>query len=43
MVRSADELAALDFEDYAGIYIGGGNTFKLLQDAYHQPALWLHP
>ena len=32
MVRSADELAALDFEDYASIYIGGGNTFKLLRD-----------
>ena len=32
MVRSADELAALDLEDYAGIYIGGGNTFKLLRD-----------
>lgn len=32
MVRSSKELSALDFEEYAGIYIGGGNTFKLLRD-----------
>ena len=32
MVKSADELIKLDFNDYACIYIGGGNTYKLLND-----------
>lgn len=32
MVRSATELAAKKMMDYSVIYIGGGNTFKLLFD-----------
>ena len=32
MVRSATELAAKRLMDYSMIYIGGGNTFKLLFD-----------
>ncbi|MDE7281861.1 MAG: Type 1 glutamine amidotransferase-like domain-containing protein, partial [Ruminiclostridium sp.] len=30
MVKSADELAAKDLNDFGLIFIGGGNTFKLL-------------
>lgn len=32
MVRSADELAEINFDDYCAIFIGGGNTYKLLKD-----------
>lgn len=32
MVRSAKELAAKKMMDYSVLYIGGGNTFKLLYD-----------
>lgn len=32
MVRSADELAAKDMSAFGLIFIGGGNTFKLLND-----------
>ena len=30
MVRSFEELASKDFQQYAAIFIGGGNTYKLL-------------
>ncbi len=32
MVKSADELAAENLNDFGLIFIGGGNTFKLLRD-----------
>ena len=32
MVKSTDELMGKNFTDYACIYIGGGNTYKLLND-----------
>ena len=32
MVKSTDELMNKNFNDYACIYIGGGNTYKLLND-----------
>lgn len=32
MVKSTDELMSKNFIDYACIYIGGGNTYKLLND-----------
>ena len=32
MVKSTDELIGKNFTDYACIYIGGGNTYKLLND-----------
>lgn len=32
MVKSADELAAKNLNDFGVIFIGGGNTFKLLRD-----------
>ncbi len=32
MVKSADELANKNMTDYGVIFIGGGNTFKLLRD-----------
>ena len=32
MVRSAGELMNRDFSEYAALYIGGGNTYKLLRD-----------
>lgn len=32
MVKSTDELMTKDFNDYACLYIGGGNTYKLLND-----------
>ena len=32
MVRTTDELMNKNFNDYACIYIGGGNTYKLLND-----------
>ena len=32
MVKSTDELMSKDLNDYACIYIGGGNTYKLLND-----------
>ncbi len=32
MVKSADELAAKNMNDFGVIFIGGGNTFKLLND-----------
>lgn len=32
MVRSGEELAAKDLQDFGMIFIGGGNTFKLLRD-----------
>lgn len=32
MVKSTDELMSKKFTDYACIYIGGGNTYKLLND-----------
>lgn len=32
MVQSTDELAAMDLNDFGVIFIGGGNTFKLLND-----------
>lgn len=32
MVRSKEELSLKNLEDYSAIFIGGGNTFKLLND-----------
>ena len=32
MVTSTDELMNKNFSDYACLYIGGGNTYKLLND-----------
>lgn len=32
MVKSTDELMSKNFTDYACIFIGGGNTYKLLND-----------
>ena len=32
MVKSSEELASLDFKQFSSIFIGGGNTFKLLND-----------
>jgi dipeptidase E len=32
MVNSSQELASKDFSDYAAIFIGGGNTYKLLKE-----------
>ena len=32
MIKSTDELMSKNFTDYACIYIGGGNTYKLLND-----------
>lgn len=32
MVRSTDELSTKEFNAYSAIFIGGGNTFKLLND-----------
>lgn len=32
MVKTTDELISKDFKEYAFIYIGGGNTYKLLKD-----------
>ena len=32
MVKSAEELFNKNYKDYACIYIGGGNTYKLLND-----------
>jgi dipeptidase E len=32
MVRSAEELSRKKLEDYSFLFIGGGNTFKLLND-----------
>lgn len=32
MVKSPDELIGIDFNDYACLYIGGGNTYKLLAE-----------
>ncbi len=32
MVRSAEELSTKNFNDYSFLFIGGGNTFKLLHD-----------
>lgn len=32
MVKSGDELVNKDFSEYAFIYIGGGNTYKLLNE-----------
>ena len=32
MVKKTDELISKDFKEYAFIYIGGGNTYKLLKD-----------
>ena len=32
MVKSTDELLSKDFNEYACLYIGGGNTYKLLND-----------
>ncbi len=32
MVKTTDELMSKNFTDYACIYIGGGNTYKLLSD-----------
>ena len=32
MVRSAEELGKKNFADYSFLFIGGGNTFKLLRD-----------
>lgn len=32
MVRSADELSTKNLNEYSVIFIGGGNTFKLLND-----------
>ncbi len=31
MVRTFDELASKDYNNYCGIFIGGGNTYKLLK------------
>ena len=32
MIKSTDELMSKNFTDYSCIYIGGGNTYKLLND-----------
>ena len=32
MVRSAEEILAKNLKDYSVLFIGGGNTFKLLRD-----------
>lgn len=32
MVKSKEELEEKDFEEYCAVFIGGGNTYKLLKD-----------
>ena len=32
MVRSSEELSKKDFKNYSALFIGGGNTFKLLHE-----------
>ena len=32
MIRSTEELMSRNFPDYAALYIGGGNTYKLLRE-----------
>ncbi len=32
MIRSSKELSEINLKEYSGIFIGGGNTFKLLKD-----------
>ena len=38
MVKSTDELMSKKFTDYACIYIGGGNTYKLLSELKNSDA-----
>lgn len=32
MIKTPEELMEKDFKDYACLYVGGGNTYKLLND-----------
>ena len=32
MIKTTDELLNKNFNDYACLYIGGGNTYKLLNE-----------
>ena len=35
MIESTKELANLELDEYGGIYVGGGNTFKLAEELKH--------